>query len=172
MMAKKTNVVPLAGYISSSFNPSVTAEQIKQIPPYSDPGIDFKGYSKEQRGDQYVLFKQNTRFYSYANSNVASPSTITLTRSNLSTAIFYVTGILIQYKSSGSSLVKYVDLQDGSIISPRLRVFLFGDTMQNFFINLKDCPRKFDGNISILFNDGLSNLEFFHVELFGWDETR
>jgi len=77
---------------------------------------------------------------------------------------------------SNTAIGKYVDIQDGSAITPRLRVHLWGETtnapISNLFLDFSSCPRKFDGNISISYPDGLSNLEFCHIELFGWEENR
>jgi hypothetical protein len=176
MAKKKTSeVIPLAGYIPANFSPGITGDQIKLIPPYADKGVRYEGYSKDQRGSDYTLIKQETRFYSQANTNIAD-GPVTLTRPNKSTAIFYCTGILVQYTVSATALTKYIDLQDGSAVSPRFRVFMFGDAAgvvsRSFYINFKDHPRMFDGDIIIQYNNGLSNLEFFHIELFGWDETR
>jgi len=179
-MAKKKAVVQdyLAGYVPATYSPGVTVGQIKQIPPYPDKGVAFAQYAKDQRGDDFLLVRQTPRFYSVAYTNQVSPTTDTITRSNKATAIFYCTGVLVQFKASLSSTSAYVDLYDGSSINPRFRVFYWGDStaaankMAHFFVDLSGCPRKFDQDIQVLINNGLTSGEWLHLELFGWEETR
>jgi hypothetical protein len=176
MAKKKTSrePIPLAGYIPAGFNPSDNIKTILQIPPYPDKGVRFDQYSKDQKGSDYILFRNSTRFYSIALTNQISPTLYTLTRSNKATTVFYCAGIYIQYVGTGNDINDYIDLYDGSAINPRFRFFVWSQTgslAHNVFIDLSNCPREFNSDIVISIANGLSNQEFIHIEMFGWDQT-
>lgn len=84
--------------------------------------------------------------------------------------------MLIQYRMSSTALNNYVDVQDGSAVTPRVRIHLWGETtnapISNLFLDFSSCPRRFDSNIVLYFPSGLTNLEFVHIELFGFEENR
>lgn len=177
IMAKKkqsSEPIPLAGYIPANFNPVISANSILQIPPYPDKGVRFDQYAKDQKGQGYVLFRQSTRFYSIGLTNQIGPTLYTITRDNKATTIFYCAGIFLQYIGTGQDINDFIDLYDGSAVNPRFRFFVWANTgslVHNVYIDLSNCPREFNSDIVVSIANGLSNQEFIHLEMFGWDQT-
>jgi hypothetical protein len=79
-MAKKSSIIPLAGYISSTYKPDISVKEINQIPPYPDVGVAYAGFAKKLTGDSgYRLLNQQSFKQILNFSWTASSSALTAT---------------------------------------------------------------------------------------------
>jgi len=142
-------------------------------PPYDDVGVSYKGYSKSKvSGSKYQLNRQETRHITLNIGNGAFMSTL-FTRPNPDKT-FYCTGIQFHWKLGGGIFsnqfhVSDVDLNGNAKI--KIYEFAYQTGEQNFFLNLKDCPRAFSGEKLDLYTQGsFSSGDFLSVQMFGWEE--
>ena len=144
-----------------------------QQPPYEDVGVSYGGFSKTKlAANKWQLNRQETRHVSLVLGNGAFGSTL-FTRPE-SGKTFYCTGIQFHWKLGGGIFGNQFHISDvNDVGSAEIRIYEFAYQTgeQNFFINLKDCPRKFSGNRFDLYTQGsFSSGDFLHVQLFGWEE--
>lgn len=153
---------------------SSNADIIKlQVPPYDDPGVSYKTYSKQRISEaEWKLNPQETRHISLVIGNGAFGSTLFTRPDNKKT--FYCTGIQFHWKLGGGVFANQFHVSDvdpSGSAEIRIYEFAYQTGEQNFFINLKDCPRKFSGEKLDLYTQGsFSAGDFLHVQLFGWEE--
>ena len=148
-------------------------EPLKQLPNYDDVGVSFRQYSKTLISSRdYILNRQTPRHISILIKNGAFGSTLSLRPNPEKT--FYCTGIQFHWLLGGgifSNQFHLADVDENGHADIRIYEFAFQTGEMNFFINLKDCPRKFSGKWLDLYTQGsFSSGDFLHVQLFGWEE--
>jgi len=170
-MAKKKVVNDyLAGYVPANFTPLVTTEQIKQIPPYPDPGVKFAGYAKVLSSNgNYDLKKQQTQHTTAYYSNTASgvqPSIFDVPAGKT----FYMTGICSQHSAVTTVPTAFL-LIDGAATLPNARMRVqIGNQVNEQYIDFSGSPRPFNTSIIPYFDAALGLTQYVAFDLFGWIE--
>jgi hypothetical protein len=171
-MAKKKTTSSddyLSGYIPASFNPSINPSQILQIPPYDDPGISFKGYSKRNKSStEYQLFPQIRR----TQTGQFLPGVTLITGARLDPGkIFYATSVHIDYHNSSGVPIQ-VTIIDGSNATDKKRIgFFINNDSDHFDIDFISSPRDFQtDNLSMNLSSALAAGDYLYITLAGWAE--
>lgn len=83
---------------TGSFSPTKSESEIKNIPPYEDLGVKYRGYAKKLEGSNiYQLIKQDPFYYSYDKNFTAITGSLTLGFSQWNNRKFYLTELSIDY---------------------------------------------------------------------------
>jgi len=158
----------------NSTNPSDASYIPRQSAPnYDDVGVSYKKFSKTKITDNTSqLNPQYPRHITLNLDNGAFRSTL-FTRPNPKKT-FYCTGMQWHWKLGGGIFKNQFHLADvdkNGSAEIRIYEYVFQVGEQNFFLDLKHCPREFSGEQLDLYTQGsFSSGDFLHVQLFGWEE--
>jgi len=103
---KKDQTNYLDGYIPASYTPAINSQEIKQIPPYPDAGVEYAGFSKTMVNNQYRLNKQEPVV---ADKTMISTDSSIILYTPTSGKAFYLTDLIMQTQDAGIELIYLTD---------------------------------------------------------------
>lgn len=154
----------------ASYSPEITAGQIKQIPPYPDPLVDFSAYAKRLKNDSYELLNQEENSIRIGiGTNLAGLPAGTYSISlGHSTQNFIFKGIAISYIQAG--VIQNLSLSDSA--GTNGISFHLPPSTGNI-IQIPCIAKVIKGNtINITLSAAIPVNEFISVSLYGWYENR
>lgn len=160
----------LAGYVPATYNPNITSNEIKQIPPYGDQGVRFEGYFKRLKGNTYELVKQDENSIGIGiGTNLAGlgAGSYTINRGHAEQN-FIIESLYLSYIQSGViQSLTIADSDGNNSITIRL------PTSTGDIINIPFIPKTFKGqNIIITISLAIPVNQFISLHLVGWYENK